>query len=121
MPKSPQGLLDLHYLPCPYRQGASRRDAPASSCRVKACQAIQQSLQYIGRRRAIDRLGAALAAEVGLDHASRHRGRAQPLIPETDLRIVELQEIMREGPGCLGARAFAAIHVDRQAEDQRAD
>ena len=68
----------------------------------------------------VDRLGALGPADVGVDHRPLDRLGRPALVPQQD-RQAERRQIAGEGADRLGARAVAAVHVERQADDEAGD
>jgi hypothetical protein len=81
-----------------------------------ARQAVQRSLQDEHGRVLIYGFGPAGAAHVGSNKLALGRRGGQPLIPQRDRKLRHAGEVPRKCAGRLRARAFAPIHVDRQAE-----
>ena len=65
---------------------------------------------------AVDPFGAFGAAQVGFYHETFGRSGRPSLVPEQDGQA-KVEQVAREGPARLAARRFAAVHVDRQADD----
>ena len=83
-------------------------------------QPVERALQDEDRGVFVDHLGAPGAAHVHADQFAFDRDGGEPLVPQRDRQIGELGKIAGEGAGRLRARAFAAVHVDRQAEHEAA-
>ena len=83
-------------------------------------QRIDRALQNMRRGKGVDLLGALGPADVGLDHRPLDRLRRPALVPEQD-RKLKRSKIASEGADGLGPRAIAAVHVERQADDQADD
>jgi len=78
-------------------------------------------LQDIGGGHPVDDFGAAFAGHVVGDHLAGDGGGRQPLVPERDGQVAQRQDVARELPHRLGARAVAAGQRQRQADHQPAD
>ena len=100
------------------------RDSELAPIR-RACadrgEAVKRALQDIGGGHLIDDGGALGARDVLFDQRAVDRGGRQALIPESEGRGVQAAEIAQERARRLHPRAFAAVHVERQADDQRED
>ena len=81
-------------------------------------QPVERALQDIGGGMLVDHRGALGAAGVGGEQFALDRRGGQALVPEPDRQAAQPGEIAGEGAGRLGARAFAAVHVDGQAQHQ---
>ena len=86
-----------------------------------SAQGIQQRLQNIRRCKFVHILGPFGAAHVSFDHGSGDRGGAQAFVPEDDGERRQLPEVSGESSGGLAARAFGAVHVQRQAQHDETD
>src|SRR5579871_637529 len=64
----------------------------------------------------IDHRRAGAAARVSGNELALDRGGGEPLVPEPDRERRKPGKIAGKGAGRLGARAFAAVHVDGQAQ-----
>ncbi len=80
---------------------------------------VEGALQNISGRHPIDDFGAPGARDVILDQRTIDRGARQALVPEGEGRGVHVAKIAQERPRRLNARPLAAVHVERQADDQR--
>jgi hypothetical protein len=79
-------------------------------------------LEDVGGGHLVHDLGAAAARHVGLlDQEAVHGRGREPLVPEGERKVLELEEVLGEGARGLRARALAAVHVDGQAQHQPAD
>src|SRR5439155_17702881 len=74
---------------------------------------VERALQNVGGSVLVDDGGALPSAGVGGDQFALDRGGREPLVPERDRQLGDAREIAREGARGLGARALAAIHVER--------
>jgi hypothetical protein len=83
-------------------------------------QCIKQALQNDGGGHFINIGLAFFAAHSGFDHLLFGFETRKPFVPEDDGQGREIAEIAGEGSGGLAARAFAAVHVQRQAQDDEA-
>src|SRR6185437_10547692 len=84
-------------------------------------QMIKQALEDVGRRRFVDKFGAAAAGEISLNHAALDGGGRQPLVPEGKRQLGMRHEVLGELPHALRARAVAPIERQRQADNNAAD
>src|SRR5260221_2587549 len=82
---------------------------------------IQRPLQNECSRRTVNGLGAFGAAEIGVDHVPCDGDGGKALVPEGDGEVLQFQEIGGELAHRLTAWYLAAIHVERQADDEAAD
>ena len=98
------------------------RDFPFSRTRLKNAprQSIDRALQNHRGRCRIDAHGAFGAAEVLVDQAAFGAGGAPAFVPQQD-RQAQRGEVAGVGAAGLAARAFAAVHVDGQADDDALD
>ena len=81
---------------------------------------VERALQDVGGRQGVDGAGALAPGQIGLQHGPGHRHGGQALVPECDRQIALGQQIAGKLPHRLAARALAAVHVQRQADDQAA-
>ena len=93
-----------------------RRPVPSGN---RAGQRVDRALEDVGGGHLVDQLGAAGAAGVGVDQGAGHGLGRPALVPEQD-RQAERLEVAGEGADRLGARRFAAVEVERQADDEPA-
>ena len=77
---------------------------------------IDSALQDVACRKLVHQFSAAGAAGVGVDQRPRHRLRRPALVPEQD-RQIKVRYVARKGAAGLASRRFAAIQVERQADD----
>jgi hypothetical protein len=82
---------------------------------------IQHPLQYYRRRQPIHPLRPLRPAQIRLQHRPLRLRRGQPFVPEDHRPSRLLREVALERPGGLGARAFGAVHVEGQADDEQDD
>jgi hypothetical protein len=82
--------------------------------------AIDRGLEDQGGGVRIDALGTLGAAEILFDHRAFGGLRRPAFVPHQD-RQVQVGQIAGHGAGRLAARARAAVHVERQADDQCLD
>ena len=83
-------------------------------------QRVDRPLQYVCGRQLVDQLGASGAAGVGVDQRARDRLRRPAFVPQQH-RQAHVGDVAGEGAGRLAARAFAAVQVQRQADDDAGD
>ena len=101
--------------------------AAGAAAALPLTQPRQRALQDPCRRRRVDALGALGATHVVVvDHAARHGRRAETLVLQHDGKGGESRravggDVGRELADRLAARAFGAVHVERQADRQRLD
>src|SRR5471030_2132123 len=97
-----------------------RRASATAAIGSPVTQAIERALQNVGGGHLVDEHGAALARGVGLDQRARYRRGRKTFVPKGDRESRHRREVLDEGAGRLRARAFGAVHIPRQADDEGA-
>ena len=102
------------------RRSRGGPSARAYSRRGKVGQRVDRALQDVRGSERVDLLGAAGAADVGVDHRPLDGLSRPALVPQQD-RQLERRQVAGEGADRLRSRAIAAVHVERQTDDEPDD
>src|SRR5215510_3479263 len=85
---------------------------------LQPCQPVESALQDKSGGVLIDDGGTFLTTDIGSDQFALYRSSRKPLVPQSDRQFSEPGKVAGECTSRLRSRAFAPIHIDRQAEDE---